>query len=176
MISLRVAPRLAPALGGRRVGNQRGVVPMKRSRAGFTLVEVIVVLAILGVMAAVTVPAIRDLRSTDALDHATSVTTTLLARARQTAVERGTPVRVVVDPLGRRYWVRALQPGAAPDSVLADTLDIASDVSLDATATRLAVTFAPSGEAVGDVITLRWRGRAAAVTTDLWTGDARVAQ
>jgi type II secretion system protein H len=147
-----------------------------RARRGFTLVEMMVVIAILAVMAAVSVPAIRDLRAIDPLDQGASVAITLLARVRQTAVERATPVRVVVDPVGLRYWVRALRTGAAPDSVIADTLMLPADVTLDATTARLTITFSPAGEARGDALVLRWRGRAAAVVADPWTGDAHVAQ
>jgi len=145
-----------------------------KTRGGFTLVEMLVVIAILAVMAAVSVPAIRDLRARDPLVLAASVTTTLLARARLTAVERATPVRVVIDPVGLHYWVRALRSGAAPDSVMSDTLLIPGDVTLGGTSARLAVTFTPSGEASGDAIVLTWRGRSASVAADAWTGDAHV--
>jgi type II secretion system protein H len=159
------------------LGHQRGVVPMTpRARPGFTLVEMMVVIAILAVMAAVSVPAIRDLRASDPLDQATSVAVTLLSRARQTAVERASLVRVVVDPAGRQYWVRAMRTGSAPDSVMADTLALPPDVTLDATTPRLTITFTQTGEARGDALVLRWQGHTAAIAADQWTGDAHVAQ
>jgi general secretion pathway protein H len=147
----------------------------RRARAGFTLVEMIVVVAILGVLAGVSVPAIRDLRASDPLDQGASETTRLLARARKTAVERAATVRVSVDAATRRYTVRALAPGAPADSVTADSLPLPDGMTIGDGEARLAVTFAPTGEARGDTLVLRWQGRVAAITLDPWTGDAHVA-
>jgi type IV fimbrial biogenesis protein FimT len=144
------------------------------ARPGFTLVEMLVVLVILGVVAGVSVPAIRDLRAADPLEKAASDASTLLARARQTAVERGLPVRVTLDPATRRYWVRALARSAPMDSVTTDTLPLPPNVEIDVPAPRLAITFTPTGEAHGDTITFRWQGRIASVSADQWTGDAHV--
>jgi len=145
------------------------------SRAGFTLVEMVVVIAILGVVAGVSVPAIRDRRAADPLAQGASEISGLLARARQTAVERAATIRVSVDPASRRYKVRTLSTGAPSDSVATDSLAIADGVTLDGGDRRLTVTFMPTGEARGDTLTLRWQGRVAAVIVDQWTGDARVA-
>lgn len=146
-----------------------------RPRAGFTLVEMLIVIVILGVVAGATAPAIRDLRAADPLQGATSQATTLLGRARRTAMERAVPVRVSLDPETHRYSVRALPYGAAPDSILADSLPLDDAVRLDARGGRLVLLFAPTGEARGDTLVLRWRGRVAAVSADPWTGESHVA-
>ena len=146
-----------------------------RARTGFTLVEVMVVIAIVGVAVGVTVPALRDLAATDPLAQGASATTQLLARARQTAVERAATVRVSLHPASRRYTVRALTAGTAADSVASDSLALPDGMTIDETAARLAVTFAPTGEARGDTLVLRWQGRIATIVLDPWTGDAHVA-
>ena len=151
---------------------------MRRTmRTGFTLVEMIVVLAILGVVAGVSVPALRDRRASDPLEQGASEVTTLLARARQTAVERAAAMRVSLDPVTRRYTVRATGiVDAASDSVSVDSLALPDGVTMDdAAGRRLVVTFVPTGEARGDTLTLRWHGRATAIVVDQWTGDAHAA-
>ena len=149
--------------------------PRRCVRAGFTLVEMIVVLAILGVVAGVSVPAIRDLRAADPLAQATSETARLLARTRQTAVERAAAMRITLDPVSRRYRVRTLAGDAASDSVTADSLSLPDGVMFDKGAGRLTLSFAATGEARGDTIILRWQDRVATVAVDPWTGDAHVA-
>ena len=149
---------------------------MKRfRRAGFTLIEMLVVIAILGVVAGASVPAIRSARAVDPLEKGTDAIGNLLARSRQSAVERAAGIRVSIDPASRRYTVRMLTTDAPNDSVVADSLILPDGVTLDDASGWLAVTFAPSGEARGDAFTLRWQGRAATITVNQWTGDAHVA-
>jgi prepilin-type N-terminal cleavage/methylation domain-containing protein len=146
-----------------------------RARAAFTLMEMLVVIAILGVVAGVTAPAIRALRATDPLQAATSEATTLIVRARRTAMERAIPVRVTIDPLTRRYSVRGLVYGAPPESVTTDSLHVAAEVQMDVPAgRRLVMVFSPTGEVRGDTLVIRWRGQVSAVSADPWTGDAHV--
>lgn len=147
----------------------------RAARAGFTLVEMVVVLAILGVVAGVTVPALRDRRAADPLAQGASETAAMLARSRQTAVERATTIRVSLDPATRRFRVRALGVLVASDSIAVDSLALPAGVAIDDAGGRRTITFAPTGEARGDTITLRWQGRIATVAADQWTGDAYVA-
>jgi general secretion pathway protein H len=147
----------------------------RTARAGFTLVEMVVVLAILGIVAGVTVPALRDRRAADPLMQGASEAVTMLARSRQTAVERATTIRVSLDPVTRRFRLRALGSRAVSDSVAADSLPLPAGVTIDDAGGRRTITFAPTGEARGDTITLRWQGRVATVAADQWTGDAHVA-
>lgn len=146
-----------------------------RARGGFSLVEMLIVLVILGVAAGAVAPAIRDLRAADPLQAATSEATTLLARTRRTALERAVPMRLSIDARTHRYSVRALAYGAVPDSITSDSLPLDASVSLDGRDRRIVIMFAPTGEARGDTVVLRWRGRVAAVSADQWTGEPRVA-
>lgn len=138
------------------------------TRTGFTLVEMVVVVAILGVVAGVTVPALHDAQARTPLDQTASEIARILARARRTAVERATPATMVVDPANKRYWLRL------DDTVIADALSARPGVTIDASSPRLAIRFVPTGEAQGDTITVRWNGHVATIGADGWTGDVRV--
>lgn len=94
------------------LGSRRHAIGQKGC-AGVTLVELIVVLAVLGVMAAVTGLAFRAPRPADRTDvWAAGVTD---ARAR--ALATGAPVSVVLDARGADAMVTAYPDG----SVLADS-------------------------------------------------------
>lgn len=66
---------------------------MSRGARGFTLLELIVVLAILGVVLAVAVPSLVSALRTDPRDRAVAAVTGALAAARRTAVRSGDKAR-----------------------------------------------------------------------------------
>jgi Tfp pilus assembly protein FimT len=135
----------------------------------------IVVVAILGVVLGVSVPAIRDARSTNPLDETTREASALLDRARRSAVERAAPVTIVIDPITRRYWVRLSAGAAAADTTIVDSLGVIAGVTIDTLPERVVIAFARTGEARGDTLVLRWHDHTATVSADAWTGDAHVA-
>ena len=139
---------------------------------GFTLVEMLIVIVILAIVSAVTVPALRSTPD-DEITSSAKALTTLMQRSRQTAVERGQTVSLVVDAENARYWATIISPGN-PDSVVSyGTIDLASGATLSADESRTRYVFAPSGAATGSPIVVRLDSRAAVITLDQWTGDAR---
>ena len=143
-------------------------------RGGFTLVEMLVVIVILAIVSAVTVPALRSTPDDDLTTSANALTT-LMQRSRQTAVERGQPVTLVVDAEHARYWATVERTGV-PDSVVSyGPVDLASGATLTADDARSRYVFAPTGSASGGPLTVRLDSRAAVITVNQWTGDAHAA-
>jgi type II secretion system protein H len=142
------------------------------AREGFTLVEMLIVIVILAIVSAVTVPALRSTPD-DKLTTSANALTTLMQRSRQTAVERGQTVSLVVDAENARYWA-TIMSASNPDSVLSyGPIELASGATLAADDSRSRYLFAPSGAASGPPIEMRLDSRAAVITLNQWTGDAR---
>lgn len=74
-------------------------------RAGFSLIELLVVLVLLGIMAAVSVPAFRGLGEEDPALETARELRELVARVRAAAIERGQTATLALDPEGGRFRV-----------------------------------------------------------------------
>lgn len=142
---------------------------------GFTLVEVLVVLVILGIAAAVVVPALPRIVEEDPLARSAEDVTLLLRRARRTALERGAPVALTVDAESDRYWVEIYDQGEWRPLV-ADEVVLSPSVSLTAEAGQARFVFRPNGSAQSDPLGVRDGGRGTAIAVDPWLGDARAAR
>ena len=141
-------------------------------RSGFTLVEMLIVIVILAIVSAVTVPAMRS-SPDDELTTSASVVTNIMQRSRQTAIERGQTVALVVDAENARYWA-TIQSTGQPDSVVSyGPIELSSGATIMAAEPRSRYFFAPSGAATGGPIEVRMHARAALITLNQWTGDAR---
>jgi prepilin-type N-terminal cleavage/methylation domain-containing protein len=167
-----------------------------RLRAGFTLVEMVVVLLILAALAAATVPALRsELAPDDELTAATRTLEAVFRLARDSAARGGAPVTVVIDSVTQQVWfVVPPRPGSAADDELAEVperaprpgtlgradtpafepgaiLDLPRDVRLEVSRARARFTITPHGLALGDSLTLRRGASAIHLTLDPWTAD-----
>jgi type II secretion system protein H len=141
-------------------------------RKGFTLVEMLIVIVILAIVSAVTVPALRA-NPDDELTTSANAVTKLMQRSRQTAVERGQTVTLVVDVENARYWATIVSTGE-PDSLVSyGPIELAPGVAITADKSRARYVFAPSGAASGGPLQVRMDSRAAVITLNQWTGDAR---
>jgi prepilin-type N-terminal cleavage/methylation domain-containing protein len=140
-------------------------------RRGVTLLELAIVLAVLGIVAGLAVPAFVDIVPRDASTPADSLLGVLRA-ARRAAADSGRRVLLLVDPASRRY-VAELDGADAP--LAEGTVAVPPGTTMRADSTIARFAFAPDGIALGaDSMTVSGDGgRTALVTVDPWTGEPR---
>jgi len=139
-------------------------------RGGFTLAEIIVVLAILGITAAVVVPAFTRLAPDDDVTSVAAQLDGVIAVARNTALRRATPVEVTLIPQSGRYWLR-LADGTPLDS---GAILLGRAVTLQSPVPRPRVQFSRLGVVDADPLLVLGPTGARALVFDRWTGDTRV--
>jgi general secretion pathway protein H len=133
--------------------------------SGFTLVEIVVVLLILGTVTAVTVPAFRNTDGRDDVRKAAAEVRHVLDRARATARANGHAVSVTIDPASGRYWVDR--------PALTGTLALGG-ASIVSDGPRPRVTFHAAGAASAPMLAVQGGGRAHAIRIDPFTGQVDV--
>ena len=142
---------------------------------GFTLVEVAVVLAILGVVAAVTAPGLaRLLRGgADAVVHDI---VTAYGEAREAAATRGAPTRVLLELGTGSYWV-VVEPSltTAVDTIRHERLQLTPEIRLRGGSRGWVVTtFDPLGRSRGRPVFVDEGQEIHEIVADPWTAAVSV--
>ena len=151
----------------------RRSVSRLNSRRGHTLWEMLLVLALLGVVTAIVAPSLglRSAIRKDGVTAATAEVSSVLARARLTALDRGTSIEVVIDPATARIWTFTVERGERR-LLSAGTLALAEGAMLAAESPRVRFTFDAAGTASGGPVTVRGIEGAREVAVDPWSGAA----
>jgi len=137
---------------------------------GFTLVEVLVVIAIVGITAAAVVPALARATSEDDVTRAARSFERVAVAARTTALERAIAVDLSLVPESGRYWMR-LVDGTAIDS---GTIALEHGTRMRSPVPRPRFRFGSLGTADGDSLVILGASGAQALVLDRWTGGIRV--
>src|SRR4051794_1186354 len=140
-------------------------LPGNRAQAGgFTLIELAVVLAILGVVLAMTVPFLAGRTPAGALPAATDEIRAALRAARSAAISEGRPIAFRADPTGG-YWLdRQHYPLAAAAGPVAKLRIAVADGA--------PIAFFPSGGSSGGRIRIEAAGGWRDIDVDAVTGRA----
>jgi type II secretion system protein H len=140
-----------------------------RGVRGFTLIELVVVMVILGIAAAVVVPAFARLDEEPAGTRAAHRLAALVRSARSLALRRGERVSLVVAPAADRYFVRSEATG---DSLAAGTIDLPRTVTVTAeSAGGTRFEFDAAGRGSGGSLIVREGAAVRAIEVDPWTGE-----
>lgn len=162
----------APSNRGLRSAPTRVTLERAHGRAGFTLIELVVVLVLIGITMAVVVPAIWQASTSDTANTLAAPVVSLLRYAQRTAAQQNDVVTVGIDPSTNAYEVRA----ARTDSVLAaGHFAFASAAHFLADSARLRVMFKPAGGADADSLVLSDANGIVDVRIDPWSGTIDVA-
>lgn len=141
-----------------------------RPSAGFTLLEVVVVVSLLAIVAAVTAPALRNLGPTDPGDIATIEVVRLLRTARATAIDQAAAVTLRLDPIGKA-WVLDSDSAGAFRRVAEGRLELPPQTALSTEVRPLAFRFQPNGLAQADSFFVQTPHGARRVAVNPWNGE-----
>ena len=102
-------------------GGSRASILIARHFAAFTLIEIMVVVAIMGIILTIGIPSIYRLSQKEGMRKAVSDVWEVCNNARAQAIFRGSPVEVVFHPVERRFEIgssSARQSENAPDFIV----------------------------------------------------------
>ncbi len=145
------------------------------NRSGFTTMELLIVIVIVGVIAAMGFPKIRRTLDKTNVRSARVAVTTYAAMARAAAVQRGcrAVVRFAYNP--SRVWVTACKLGApAALDTVGQVKDVSSDFKVTLSATQDSVRYDPRGLSLETTnTTVRFTGFASntdSIVINMYTG------
>jgi general secretion pathway protein H len=145
------------------------------SQSGFTLLELVVVLVIVGMLSAVTIPAFSAGPPDDPAAVGASEVVSLLRTARSRALTHAQSVTLRIDARARMFTL-ATETDDSIEQIAEGIITLPQGTTLGATASSALFRFAATGAARGDTLFVRGDGPAVAVWVDRWTGAPHVRQ
>ena len=133
------------------------------ARHGVTLIELVVVLALMGIIAGVVTPAFRSATASD--DSTVAQLGAVVRAARARSIERAAVVTLTIDPATGRFWIDH------PDTTGAIVMSAQSSLT---GADRVHFRFRPTGEVAADPLSITEAGVVRAVRADRWTGKVEI--
>lgn len=118
------------------------------SRSGFTLVESVIAIVIIGVLLAVGMPRMKDWLLREDVRAARRQVTTHIARGRATAVYRGCPAVLHLDESAYRVWITSCPVQGTGVDTVGNIDDFQSHFGVTFTADGDSVLFTPQGVAL----------------------------
>ncbi len=138
-----------------------------RSRAGFTLVEIVVVMLLLGIVGAVVIPGFFRSSLLGTTNDTTKPIVQLLKSAQKLAIKSNTPVRVVIDLPTSRYQVT----GRDIDTLVASgVLELPVSARMTSDSARVMFKFLPTGDALSDSLLVSSTTGSTLIKVNPWTG------
>lgn len=119
----------------------------RRRRRGFTLVEVILVLVVIGVLAGFALPAMSRIRTRAAIQNGRAAVASALATARSAATRWGRSTVLRIDVVDDVVWVVVDTSfgGSGGDTLVLGRFDLRADMGLDLASDRAALCFDSRG-------------------------------
>ena len=129
-------------------------------QAGFTVVELLMVVVLIGLVAAIGIPRLRDNMQKQNVRSARSAATTLVAKARAAAVQRGCATTLQV--VSGRVWVESCRTtGATTTDTLGGIENLAARFNVTVTPSQPSLVFTPRGITQGGTMTIRFTSSSA---------------
>jgi general secretion pathway protein H len=141
-----------------------------RSQAGFTLLEMLVVLAILALVTTVAMPLLHRPSDTVRLKSTAQEFVAALRATRAAAILHNSEATLVIDVSERKFASPVVSPRFIPKDIATTLVFAASEQSV---ASQAGFRFFPDGSATGGDIVLALRERQTKICIDWLTGIAR---
>jgi len=113
------------------------------NRRGFTLIELVIVIVIMGAMAAFAFPRIGDGITRQSVRSARTMFIAVHARARATAIQRGAQTQMIVN--NGTLEVRSINPVSGAAQTVGRIEDLGARYGVTVQPTNLTLTFDPRG-------------------------------
>lgn len=129
-----------------------------KSCAGFTIIELLMVVIVVGVMMGVGIPYLMRSSDRGGVTAATVAVSTMHARAKLAAIQRGRLTRLKMNTSTSRMWIVATNAAGTGTDTVGNVEDLASRFGITFTTTRDSLVFTPRGigsETSGTTIILR---------------------